>query len=275
MNAHTFPGLLRHLRTGRRLSQEELAFRTRVSTRHLSCLETGKSRPSREMVLRLAGVLDLPLRERNTLLSGAGFAPVYPTSTLDSLELAPLRQAVDLIFEQQEPYGAVLLDRCWNVLRANQGAQRMLGHFLDARLAPRLASNLVRATLHPGALRPFIVNWDEVARLTLQRLQHECAMFPDDQERRALYEEVSAYPDLKNLNKPGVTIRAPFAVLHLKRGPDELRVFTLLTTIGTPLDVTAEELTIESYFPADPATTRWLQQRSTPPTDTEPSQTPR
>jgi transcriptional regulator with XRE-family HTH domain len=272
MNADKFPGLLRRLRTGLRLSQEELAFRTQISTRHLSCLETNKAKPSREMVLRLSSVLELPLRERNTLLTCAGFAPVYPTSTLDSVELAPLRQAIDLIFEKQEPYGAVLLDRCWNILRANHGALQMLGHFLDLeRVEPHIANNLVRASLHPSALRPFIKNWDEVAMITLQRLQHECAMFPNDRERRDLYEEVSAYPNSKDIKNRALTTQAPFVVVHLKSNHDELRIFTLLTTIGTPLDVTAEELLIESYFPADHATAHWFQQRKAQTTEAKTS----
>jgi transcriptional regulator with XRE-family HTH domain len=272
MNADTFSGLLRRLRTGLRLSQEELAFRTKVSTRHLSCLETGKSRPSREMVLRLSNVLELPLRERNTLLGCAGFAPVYSTSTLDSIELAPLQHAIDLIFEKQEPYGAVLLDRCWNILRANNGALQMLGNFLDAKyVEPHIANNLVKASLHPSALRQFINNWDEVAMLTLQRLQNECAMFPNDQERHELYKEVSTHPDIKGITTKAPQTQAPFAVVHLKRNQSELRVFTLLTTIGTPLDVTAEELTSESFFPADQATAHWFQQSRNPKTEVKDS----
>lgn len=260
-----FPHLLRGHRVRHRWSQEHLSLEAGVSPRHLSCLETGKARPSRDMVLLLARVLDLELRERNALLVSAGFAAVYPTTHLDRPAMAPVNRAIELLLAQQEPYGAILIDRCWNVLRFNEGARRMLSTFLDPnRIPAHVATNLVRATLHPEGLRSCIANWPEVASVVLDRVERAAHAHPEDEERRALLAEVRGYPDLAAL--PGVTpsMNAPVAVLHLRRGADELRLFGLLTTIGTPLDVTAQELTFESFFPADEATERWFRQPREP-----------
>lgn len=259
MSMEGFGPLLRRWRANRRLSQEQLAFDAGVSTRHLSCLETGKAQPSRAMVLALAGTLELELRERNVLLGSAGFAPHYSAAALDSLELEPVRRAVELILQQQEPYGAVLFDRCWNVLRLNRGAERLFATFLGSHaLEPRITSNLVRAALHPDALRPSIVNWTELAALLLERLTREHAQHPGDSERAALLAEVRSYPGIAQLESDPCGAGAPFATVHLRRGGDEVRLFTLLTTLGTPLDTTAQELTLETYFPADSASEAWL-----------------
>lgn len=251
-----FGGLLRQARTARRYSQERLAADAEISPRHLSCLETGKARPSRGTVLVLASALDLALRERNLLLGSAGFAPVYASEGLDSLALAPVRRAIDLLLTQQEPFGGVVIDRCWNVVRANGGAARLLGAFL-ADAEPAAGANLLRALLHPAWLRPWVVNWAEVAGLTVDRLRKEVALHPADAARRALLDEVQAWPDVATLVPPAVP-SGPMVVLHLRRNGLELRVFSMLTTLGTPLDVTAEELAIESFFPADEATEGWF-----------------
>jgi transcriptional regulator with XRE-family HTH domain len=254
-----FARLLRMHRSRRRLSQEQLGLEAEVSARHLSCLETGKAYPSREMVRLLARVLDLDLRERNLLLVSAGFAPAFPASPLGGLDMAPVRRAIELLLEKQEPFGAVVVDRCWNVLRANAGARRLLARFLDAkRLPERIATNLVRATLHPEGLRPHIANWGEVAGIVLERLERAHHAHPGDDGRRELLEEVRGYPGVGRTTPGAVPAGAPAAVLHLRRGADQLRLFTLLTSIGTPLDVTAQELTLESFFPADDATDRWF-----------------
>jgi transcriptional regulator with XRE-family HTH domain len=258
MNSLTFPQLLRHFRTSLRISQEELSFRAEVSTRHLSCLETGRAAPSREMVTRLAGSLDLPLRDRNRLLVAAGFAAVYPERGLDSASWGALRQAVDLIFDKQEPYGALMIDRGWNTVRTNRGAALLLGCFVDPECAdPAVAGNLVRALLHPSGLRPSVVNWVELAGITLERLSHECAQYPYDEQRAALLDEVRQYPGVSSLDQRRRPPDAPFVAVHLRRGDHEARIFTMLTTLGTPLDVSAQEFTIETYFPADEATDRW------------------
>lgn len=160
--------------------------------------------------------------------------------------------------ERQEPYGALLLDRCWNVLRANRGATRLLGAFLDPAVEPRVASNAVRAVLHPRGLRPQIVNWTELAHVILERVERECVACPLDTERQALRDEVRTYPGIAELGHASPAPGEPLAVVHLRREGAEVRLFTMLTTIGTPLDVTAQELAIECYFPADEASERWL-----------------
>lgn len=252
-----FARLLRQCRTSRGWSQERLGLEARVSARHISCLETGKSSPSRDMVVLLARVLELELRDRNTLLQGAGFAPVYPTSPLDSLAMSPIHRAITLLLDKLEPYGALLVDRCWNVVGANGGARRLMG-LVAEDLPPSVASNLIRMTLHPQGLRPYIVNWPELASLMLDRVERAHLLFPLDRERQALFEEVRSYPDIEKVAPLSPFTESPVGVLHLRRGPDELRLFAILTTIGTPLDVTAQELTIETFFPADDATERWF-----------------
>lgn len=252
-----FGGLLKRWRVTRRLSQEALAFQAEISTRHLSYLENGRSKPSREMVLVLSNALELELRERNTMLTSAGFAPVYSSNALESLAMAPVRKAIELLLAKQEPYGAVLVDRAWNVLQLNEGATRMLGAFLDA---PMERPNVIRALMDPRALRPSIVNWHEVATAVVERLERECAMFPTDELRHALRDELRHYPGVEAIRPVElVAAREPVVQVHLRRGGLEARLFTMLTTIGTPLDVTAQELMIESYFPADDATARWLE----------------
>jgi transcriptional regulator with XRE-family HTH domain len=249
--ADAFARLLRHHRSQRRWSQERLGLAADVSSRHLSFLETAKAQPSRDMVLHLAEVLDLELRDRNDLLVSAGFAALYPTTSLDSLTMAPIHRTIELLLAQQEPYGVVLVDRCFDVLRLNGGAQRLFGTFFElVDFPPRIASNLVRATLHPQGLRPFIVNFPEVAGVTLQS--------PDDVARRELLREVKTYPGVAALAERARPRGLPAATVHLRRAGLDLQLFTLLTSIGTPLDVTAQDLTLESFFPADDGTDRWF-----------------
>lgn len=257
-----FRHLLRAHRTRQRWSQENLALEAGISPRHLSCLETGKARPSREMVLLLANVLGLELRDRNAMLVGAGFASVYPATPLDGVAMAPVNRAVEFLLAQQEPYGAVLIDRCWNVLRVNDGARRLLATFLDPHRVPvPIASNLVRASLHPDGLRPHVVNWSELVAIVLDRVERAHHAHPADEARRALLEEIRSYPEVASLVPGTPSGGPPVAMLHLRRGEDELRLFTLLTSVGTPLDVTAQDLTLETFFPADDATERWFRAR--------------
>lgn len=259
MGAPGFAALLKRSRTDRRLSQEQLAFTANTSTRHLSYPETGKSNPSRDMVLMLATALGLQLRDRNALLTSAGFAPLYSANALESLELSAVNRAVELLMKQQEPYGSILVDRCWNVLRMNEGGLQMLSRFIDfSNVAPHIAGNLVRASLHPDGLRPAIVNWPEVAAITLERLERECAVHPHDEQRHTLREEIRSYPDVADIVPMTAPSGGPVANIHLRRGDNEARLFMMLTTIGTPLDVTAQDLALETFFPADEATETWF-----------------
>jgi transcriptional regulator with XRE-family HTH domain len=253
----TIGAQLRAWRQARRVSQEVLAARAGVSARHLSFVETGRSQPSRDLVLALAGALDVPLRERNTLLSAAGFAASYRASPLEATELVPLRRALDHLLAQQEPYGAVVVDGQWNILRLNRGAQALFRHFPPTTPdGVAAAGNLMLGTVHPGALQPYIVNWDEVAGDLVARLHREIAARPADADSRRLLARVLALPTVPTewrAPTPG-RAAAPFVTVHLRSPALEVRLFTMLTSIGTPLDVTAEELHVESYFPADDAT---------------------
>jgi transcriptional regulator with XRE-family HTH domain len=253
----TIGAQIRAWRMARHVSQESLAARAGVSSRHLSFVENGKSQPSRDLVLALAGALEVPLRDRNTLLHAAGFAAAYRASQLDGDELRHLRRAIDHILKQQEPYGAVVVDGRWNVLQLNNGAARVFRRF-PPRSADGLAAtrNLLSGTLHPDALKPYIVNWDEVASHLVARLHREIAASPGDDDRRRLLTTLLSIPDVPadwRVPAPGRTA-APFVTVHLRNETLELRLFTMLTSIGTPLDVTAEELHVETYFPADDAT---------------------
>jgi transcriptional regulator with XRE-family HTH domain len=254
--APAFGVQLRSWRSARQLSQEALADRAGVSPRHLSFVENGRSHPSRDLVLALAGALDVPLRDRNTLLLAAGFAPAYAASALDGDELRHLRRAIDHVLRQQEPYGAVVVDRLWNVLEVNRGAAAMMARFppCSAEGADAMR-NLLTATLHPDALRPYIVNWDDVAAHLVARLHREIAATADE-ERRRLLARVLALPGIPadwRAIPPGRPA-APFVPVHVRSDGIELQLFTMMTSIGTPLDVTAEEIHIETYFPADDAT---------------------
>lgn len=229
-----------------------------MSARHLSFVENGKSKPSREVVLALAGALDVPIRERNALLGAAGFSAAFPSSPLEADELAYMRRAIDHVLAQQEPFGAVVVDGRWNILRMNGGAQRLFARFPPED--PSAATNLIVGTLHPGGLRPYIVNWDELAGLLIARLHREVSARPADAELPRLLAQVLALPGVPaewRVPAPG-RIAAPFATVHLRSPSFEVTVFSMLTSIGTALDVTAEEVHIESYFPADEASERAL-----------------
>ena len=255
--ADGFGASLRSWRTSRRMSQEQLAARAGVSARHLSFVENGRSNPSREVVLALAGALDVPLRERNALLAAAGFASAFRASALDGDELAHLRRAIDHILAQQEPYGAVVVDGRWDIVRMNQGALRLFQHFAPSTAdGIAAAKNLVLGTVHAGALQPYIVNWEAVAGHLVARLHREIAARPADDALPQLLARVLAcanVPTEWRVPEPGRSA-APFVTVHLESPTLEVRLFTMLTSIGTPLDVTAEELHVETYFPADDAT---------------------
>jgi transcriptional regulator with XRE-family HTH domain len=254
--------LLREWRLARRLTQQALADSAEVSVRHLSFLETGRASASREMVLVIANALDLPLRERNLLLGAAGFAPVYRETSLDAPPMAHIRRALDHILAQQEPFPAIVLDRSWNVARMNAGAQRLFARFLLPLAPPPVVlGNLVHALFHPEGLRHVIVDWPTVASAMAERLHREASADPGAGGPRALRDAVLAYPGIpERLRQPRLLDAPPVALPLCLRALDgaEARFFTTLTTLGTPLDVTAEELRIESYFPLDDATDAFL-----------------
>jgi transcriptional regulator with XRE-family HTH domain len=256
--------MLRRWRAARHLSQLDLALEAEVSARHLSFIETGRAQPSRQMVLLLSSALDVPLRERNALLNAAGFAPAYRETGLDDPPMAEVRQALEMILRQHEPFPSVVLDRAWNMVMVNGAYARFLALLLGPRgrlppfrvlEAPRL--NAVRLLFEPDGLKAAIGNWEAVARAILVRLQRE-AVGGDDPAIRALLDEVLASPHVPpRWREPDLDARQALIIpVELGVGPDALRFFTTLTTLGSPQDVTLQELRIESFHAADAQTER-------------------
>lgn len=248
--------LLREWRQRRHLSQLELALEAEISTRHLSFVETGRARPSREMLLHLAELLEMPLRERNVLLVTAGFAPVFAERGLDAPELEAARTAVMLVLDGHDPFPAVALDRHWNLVMANRAAQRLLAAVAPAMLAPPV--NMMRLSLHPDALGGMILNLDEIRAHMLHRLRRQVAT-SGDPVLAALLRELSELPAARS---PSVPHRDPYGgvvvPLRLRTPLGELNLFSTLTVFGSPIEVTLSELALESFFPADPASAALL-----------------
>lgn len=246
--------LLRQWRRVRRASQLDLALDADISTRHLSCLETGRAQPSREMVLRLAEALQVPLRERNALLLAAGYAPLYRQTSLDAPELEAVRRAVELFIAQLEPYPVLVMDRYWNILRMNSGAKRILDLFPGCESVTPL--NGPRLVFHPSGLRPIIEDWEVIAAHMIRRVRREAVDNPSDEVMKHFLEELLSYPDVPNRWRMLDLDHTPppFLTLNYKWKNATLRWFSTLTTLGTPLDVALQELRIETLFPADEAT---------------------
>lgn len=241
--------MMRRWRELRRLSQLELALRAEISARHLSFIETGRSRPSAEMVLRLSEHLDVPLRRRNELLLAAGFAPAYPQHPLGAAPLAPVLDAARQLLRGHEPYPALLVDRCWDLVEANASLE-----VFTSKAQPRLLTppvNVLRLSLHPDGLAPHIVNLGEWRAHILGRLRRQIRATADT-DLAALLEELAAYPS--DQPEPKVELPGPGDVVVPLRFRHEGAVLTFLSTtsaFGTPLDVTVAELALESFFPAD------------------------
>ncbi len=245
--------LLREWRRRRKLSQLELALRADSSTRHLSCVETGRARPSRELLLRLAEHLDIPLRDRNGLLIAAGYAPAYRESPLDSEPMAMVRSAIRAMLAGHEPYPAAAIDRAWNIVDRNDAMSLLMG-----TVPPRLAEsggNVMRLILHPEGLAPQCLNFAQVRAHALGRLRHQADTTGHD-DLRALYEEVSAYPVPPGLDTdPGPVDPAGIVVpLRIRTPLGDMAFFSTIATFGAPADVTLSELAVESFFPMDERT---------------------
>ena len=247
--------LLRDWRQRRRRSQLDLALDAGVSARHLSFVETGRAKPSPEMVLHLAEQLEVPLRDRNHLLLAAGYAPRYGERDLDDPEMTPVREAIDLVLRGHEPYPAAVVDRWWEMVAANSGIA-----FITEGVAPELLEppvNVMRVALHPDGMAPRIVNLGEWRAHLLERMRHQVAVTADA-ALTALYEELSGYPGPENGHSVDTGIFVPLVV---RIGDRELRFFSTLATFGTAVDITVAELAIESFFPADAATAEALRRR--------------
>jgi transcriptional regulator with XRE-family HTH domain len=256
--------LLRRWRESRRLTQLELALDAEISTRHLSFVESGRSTPSREMLLKLAGVLDVPLRERNLLLLAAGYAPLYRETPLDDPRMAQVRSALELILRQNEPRSALAFDRHWNVVMANAAYVRFLTFVLGkqpAGLTPLELSipsrwNLLHLIFDPNGIRRVIVNWEPIAKSLLDQA-HRMIAWSRDEEMQKLVAAVLGYPGVPthwrepDLESPRNLVLA----FELDLGGGRIaKMFGTETTLSTPQDVTLQELRIESFHPADAET---------------------
>src|SRR3954469_15527354 len=247
----SFGARLKWWREQRGLSQLGLSGAAEASQRHLSFLESGRAEPSREMVLRLCAVLDIPLRQQNALMLSAGFAPVWRESDLSAPELAQVNGALDYMLAQQEPYPGFVVDRRWNLLRANSGAGRLVA-FLTGE-APSGPVNLADALISPQGLRPFIANWEDVAVHFLRSVQAD-AVADGTAETAGLLRRLVAYPDVPALSHVApLEGHGPVLSIQFWKGDARLNVFTTIATLGTPQDVTLQEIRIECFFPSDGA----------------------
>jgi transcriptional regulator with XRE-family HTH domain len=247
--------LLREWRQRRRLSQLDLAIQADISARHLSFVETGRSRPTSAMILRLTEHLDVPLRDRNTLLLAGGYAPAYPEHPLDSQELAAVRTALRSVLTGHEPYPAVVVNRWWELLDCNTTIGVLTEPVAAHLLAPPV--NVLRLSLHPEGMAPHIVNLAEWRAHLLDRLRRQLAA-TGDVRLAELLEELRGYPggEPGEHGEPGpADVVVP---LRYRRADQELAFFSMTAVVGTPMDVTIEELAIESFYPADTSTAEAL-----------------
>ncbi|MFI6058191.1 helix-turn-helix domain-containing protein [Streptomyces sp. NPDC051286] len=248
--------LLRSWREQRRLSQLELALRADSSARHISFIETGRSRPSEEMILRLAEHLDVPVRERNALLVVAGYAPRYAETALDDPAMGTLREGMEQLLRGYDPYPALVVDGTYNVVAANRGIAMMLEGVAEHLLAPPL--NAMRLTLHPEGLAPRIRNLPEWRADLLAQMERQIAL-ARSAELRELYEEVAAYPLPKSADGQDEPSALPFALpMVIEHDGRVLSFVSSIATFNTPMDVTVAELAIETFLPADQETAAYL-----------------
>ena len=248
-----FPGRLRAWRRKRRLSQLDLALSSGVSQRHVSFLESGRANPSRTMILQLSETLDVPLRERNDWLTAAGFAPLFRARALEDPQMVQVMSAVRMVLSAHEPFPAVAMDRAWNVKMANapfEALSRLMGEDLWERVggSPR---NLMRLFFHPAGIRPLVTNWALVGPLIWRRAQREAEAF-GGQEMRAVLEDLAPFQDQKTLWSAAAAELLPVLPFDMRVGDRAISLFAIISTLGTAQDVTADELRIETLFPADP-----------------------
>lgn len=252
----TVGSLLRQWRDLRGKTQLDLSFDAGVSQRHISFVESGRSTPSRQMLVDLAQALDVPLRERNLLLVAAGYAPLYSEEALDESGMAIVQRALQRMLRQHEPFPAIVIDRYWNVLLTNDAAPLFFNCFID--LTKRQGRrNLLHLVFDPAGMRPHMKNWTETARGLIARVYREALGRVIDAKTRTLLDELSQYPDVEPAWRASIPdSNLPLIPLVFTKGDVTLSYFSMVTTVGTPQTITAEELRIECLFPADEATER-------------------
>ena len=253
-----FGQLLRAWRGARKRSQLELALDAGVSQRHLSFLESGRASPSREMILQLTEVLDLPLRERNQMLNAAGFAALYQQRSLDSEAMSAVRQALEMMLRHHEPFPALVIDPQWNMLMSNAATERFLGLLGNPdevwqRVDPSGNRNVMRLTFHPQGMQPLLNNWDSTATLLLSRLHREVTAAPANTGLHNVFTDICALPTTPSQWRNHIwdSTPPPFLPLDINLGGVSLKIFSMITGFGTALDITADELRVETFFPAD------------------------
>ncbi|MES1991662.1 MAG: helix-turn-helix transcriptional regulator [Pseudomonadota bacterium] len=250
-----FAQILKIWRQKRRLSQLELALASNVSQRHVSFLESGRARPSRMMILQLSETLEVPLRERNDWLTAAGFAPVFRARPLDDPQMSQVMSAVQMMLTNHAPFPAIAIDRAWNIRMANAPFETMLVIFGD-NLWTRIGGaqrNLMRLFFHPEGIRPYVTNWSAVAPLLWHRAQREAEALGGKEMKKVLL-ELAEYQDADTLWSAEDASLVPVLPLEIEKDGARISLFTVIATFGTAQDVTADELRIESLFPADDAT---------------------
>lgn len=271
LEQYSFGRFLKHWRHQRGMSQLELACESEISQRHISFLESGRSQPSHEMVLRLARVLDIPLRQQNLMLTAAGFPPVYSDYDLSAPELETIQQALDYLLHQQDPYPALVMDRYWTVLQANQGTYRLLrglmGSDLDQFASPL---NVMELMVHPQGLRPYVEDWDSIRVWLLEKLQDHRATEVNDSRFTLLRQELEREQKQASDEAiaPSLGGQLPVLPITFVKAERRLSFFSIISTLGTPQDVTLQELRVESLFPMDRVTAEmmrdWEGDRSLP-----------
>lgn len=249
--------LLRHWRAVRGTSQLELALDVDISQRHLSFIESGRSAPSRQTLTGIVQSLDVPLRERNVIFLAAGFAPVYSEAPWNATEMQGITRALDRMLRQHDPFPAIVMDRYWNVLASNDSSPRFFGSFIDmaARTGPR---NMLHLIFDPAGMRPFVVDWETVARSLIQRVYREAVGRVLDENTQALLDELFAYPGVdaswRLHGSVGSDPNLPMIPMGFNKDGKVLSYFSMVTSVGAPQSVAAQELRIESMFPADEET---------------------
>lgn len=246
--------LLRYWRAQRGQSQLDLAVDASISQRHVSFVESGRSVPSRKLLITLSESLNIPLRERNSLLLAAGYAPIYQESALDDETMAVLWSAIDQMLQNHEPHPAILMDRYWNVIRSNNAAVNFFNSLFDLEAFPK-PRNFLELTFDPAGLRPFIEDWEQVAAGLLQRVRREALGQVVDTRLKALLDKLKRFPGTDNL-PVSTSFDNPILPITFLRGDERICYFSLVTSVGTPQTVTAEELRLECMFPMTPPVKR-------------------
>jgi transcriptional regulator with XRE-family HTH domain len=241
--------LLRYWRQERGKSQLDLSMDTGISQRHVSFVESGRSTPSRDFLSIVSDALNIPFRERNVLLLASGYAPQYGEQSVDAEPMAIVTRAIDRMLRQHEPHPALVLDRRWNVVRTNEAAPRFFGSFVDLEARPK-PRNLLDLMLDPAGMRPFVEEWEKVAAGLLQRVRREAVGQVLDAELQKLLQRLRGYPGVAEL-KPSLAPQSPVLPIVFRRGNQRFSYFSLITTVGTPQCITAQELRVECMFPTD------------------------